>query len=60
MKTGTLIAVILLTVVALAHVLRLITQAEVIVDGALIPQWVSVVGVLVPAGIAWMLWRESR
>ena len=58
MKTGSLLAVVLLTAVAVAHVLRLVSQAEIVVDGTVIPQWVSIVGVLVPAAVAWMLWRE--
>ena len=60
MKTGTLLAIILFTLVALAHVLRLIFGTEVIVAGTPVPQWVSAVAVVVPAVIAWLLWKESR
>ena len=60
MKTGTLLAIILFTLVALAHVLRLVFGTEVIVAGTPVPQWVSAVAVVVPAVIAWLLWKESR
>jgi uncharacterized membrane protein len=60
MKTGTLLAIILLTLIALAHVLRLTFTTEVIVAGTPVPQWVSAVAVVVPAVIAWLLWRESK
>ena len=60
MKPGTLLAVILMTLVAFAHLLRLVTGAEVVVAGFAVPQWVSIGGTLVPALIAWLLWKESR
>jgi hypothetical protein len=60
MKTGTKLAIAIFALVALAHLLRLLTQAEVTLNGAVVPQWVSGLGTLVPAGLAWLLWRESR
>jgi chromate transport protein ChrA len=60
MKTGTLLAIAIFTLVALAHLLRLLTGAEITLNGAVVPQWVSGLGIVVPAIIAWMLWRESR
>lgn len=60
MKTGTLLAIILFTLIALAHLLRLVFGTEVIVAGTPVPQWVSAVAVVVPAAIAWLLWKESR
>jgi hypothetical protein len=60
MKTGTLLGIVVFTVVALAHLYRLLTGAEVTINGDLIPQWISVPGVLVPGLIAWVLWKESK
>lgn len=60
MKTGTLLAIILLILIALAHLLRLIFGTEIIIAGTPVPQWVSAVAVVVPAGIAWLLWKESK
>jgi Na+/H+ antiporter NhaA len=60
MKTGTLLAIVVFTVVALAHLYRLLTGAEVTINDDLIPQWISVPGVLVPGLIAWVLWKESK
>jgi len=60
MKIGSVLAIALLSVVAVAHLLRLIYGTEVIVGGVVIPQWVSGGGVVVPGAIAWLLWRESK
>jgi hypothetical protein len=60
MKPAALAAVIVFTVVALAHLLRLVFQIEVVVGGTVAPMWASVVGVVVPLGIAVLLWREQR
>lgn len=45
--------------VALAHVLRLAFQVEVVVGGWRVPMAISVFGALVPAALAFFLWRES-
>ena len=60
MKIGSKLAVLVFTLVALTHLLRLLTQTEITVNGAVIPQWASLAGVLVPGAITWLLWRESR
>jgi len=60
MKTGTLLAIAVFTVVALAHLYRLLTGTEVSVNGDIVPQWISVAGVLVPGLIAWLLWKEKK
>jgi Na+/proline symporter len=59
-KTGSLLAFIIFILVALAHLLRLIYSSEIIVDGYVVPQWVSVVGLIVPAFVAYLLWKEGR
>lgn len=60
MKPASLLAVVVFSLVALSHLLRLALQVEVLVGGAVIPMWVSVVGLLVTALLAIGLWRESR
>ncbi len=60
MKTGTLLAIIVFIVVALAHLYRLVTGAELLLNGEIVPQWISVPGVLLPGLIAWLLWKESK
>jgi uncharacterized membrane protein len=60
MKPAALAAVIVFTVVALAHLLRLVFQVEMVVGGTMVPMWASVVGVVVPLAIAVFLWREQR
>ncbi len=60
MKTGSMLAILLLTLVAIAHLVRLAYGIEVSVGGWGVPQWVSVGGVIVPTAIAFLLWRESK
>jgi len=60
MKTGTLLAISVFTIVALAHLYRLVFGAELLLNGAIVPQWVSVPGVLVPGLGVWLLWKESK
>lgn len=60
MKPGSFLAMLLLGLIALAHVLRLTGQVEMVVGGLTVPAWVSAVGVGVPAVIAALLWREGR
>lgn len=58
MKLGSTLAILLLSLVAVAHVLRLILGTQIIVGTMAIPAWVSVGGIVVPAAIAVLLWRE--
>ena len=60
MKPASLLAVAVFSLVALSHLLRLVLQVEVLVGGAVIPMWVSVVGLLVTGALAIALWRESH
>jgi hypothetical protein len=59
-KPFTLIAAIVFTLVALAHLYRLLTHFQVIFGSHTIPMWVSYVGVAIPAILAIGLWREAR
>ena len=58
MKPFTTIAVIVFALVAVAHLLRLFYGWEVVVAGAVIPMWVSWLGLVVAGGLAVMIWRE--
>jgi hypothetical protein len=60
MKPATMITVLLLAMVAAAHLLRLVLQVEVRVGDILVPLWVSVILRIVPAGLAVGLCRENR
>ena len=59
-KPFTLLAVVVFAVVALAHLLRLVLGWEVTINGAAVPRWASVLGIVIAAGLAVMLWLESR
>lgn len=60
MKPASLIGALVFFLVAVAHLLRLVFQVEVLVGGATIPMWVSVVGLIVPGGLSVALWREAQ
>ena len=60
MKPFTTLAIAVFALIALVHLYRLIRPFEVIVDGKVLPHWVSVAGLVVAAGLALMLWRETR
>ena len=60
MKPAALAAAIVFAVVALAHLLRLVFQVEMVVGGTMVPMWASAVGVVLPLAIVVFLWREQR
>ena len=60
MKPFTTIASVFFIVVALLHLLRLFQGWKIIINGMHLPLWVSVLGCVIPAGLAFMLWREAH
>jgi hypothetical protein len=42
------------------HLLRLLQGWEIIINGMHLPMWASILGCLIPAGLAFMLWREAH
>jgi len=57
---GTNLAILLFSLVAIAHLLRVVGQVAVTVNNWVVPQWVSVLAVVVTGGIAWALWKEHH
>ena len=60
MKPFTLLAVVLLSLIAILQLVRFLLGWEVTVNGVVMPTWVSAIAFLVLGGLAAMLWRESR
>ena len=60
MKPFTTIAIVIFSLVAVLHVLRLMFRWEVVINGLLMPMWVSVVGIIVAGGLALLVWREAK
>ena len=60
MKPFTTLAIVIFALIALLHLFRLIRGFEFVVGGTPIPQWVSLPSAIIAAGLALMLWRESR
>jgi hypothetical protein len=59
MKPFTTIAIAVFALIAIMHAFRLVLGWEVIVNGSVVPMWISVAGLVIPAGLAWMLWHEN-
>jgi len=60
MKPFTTLAVVFLALIALAQATRFLLGWEVTIHGFVVPVWLSGIAFLIAAGIAPMLWRESR
>jgi hypothetical protein len=45
---------------ALAHLYRLLTHFQIVIGSHSIPQWVSIVALVITAFLSWMLCREAR
>jgi hypothetical protein len=60
MKPASTIAAVLLFGFAVVHALRLVYGWQVTVAGAVVPMWVSGLGLLVAGALSVLLWRESR
>ena len=59
-KPFTTVAVALLWIVAIVHAWRLADEWDVTINGLVVPMWVSAIAFVVAAGLAVLVWRESR
>jgi len=59
-KPFTRIAVVVFSLVALMHLFRLLFHWQVIVNNMIVPQWVSVPGLIIAGALAFMLTREAK
>jgi hypothetical protein len=59
-KPFTTTAVVLFALIALMQLLRFILGWEVAVNGVIVPIWASLIAFVIAAGLAVMLWRETR
>ena len=60
MRPFTTLAAAIFALMAGVHLYRLVRPFEVIVGGKAVPQWASIVALLVAVLLAAMLWREAR
>jgi hypothetical protein len=59
-KPFTRIAIGIFSLVAVVHLLRLVFSWQVIIEGNVVPMYVSVIGLVIAGGLAFFLWRESQ
>lgn len=60
MKMFTKLAVVIFALVSIGHLARFMMNWQVIIEGHVIPRWISLCGFIVPGLLSIMLWRESR
>ncbi len=60
MKRYTILAAILLSLIAVLQLTRYLLRWQVTVNGVDIPVWASGIAFLVAGAVAALLWRESR
>jgi hypothetical protein len=60
MKPAALVACVFLSLVALAHLLRIVLGVTVTAGTVSIPMWMSAVATVFTAGLAVWLWREQH
>lgn len=60
MKISAKLAIMLFTLVAIAHLVRLLNGIDVTTGDWSVPQWVSIAGVIVPLAMAGLLWSENK
>ena len=60
MKPFSAIAVAIFIVIALVHMHRLFDGWELIIAALHVPVWWSAPGVVIAAGLAFLLWREAK
>jgi len=59
MKPAPLLAAIVFSLVAIAHLLRIVFRVEIIIGGVAIPIWVSILATVIPGALAVALFREA-
>ncbi len=58
MRAGANLAILVFIIVAILHLMRLVNEVSIVIDGWIVPQWASIIGVIIPITIAWMLWKD--
>ena len=59
-KPWTTIAAVIFLLMALVHLYRLAVPFEVTIGPCHLPQWASIIGVIVAGGLSLMLFREAK
>lgn len=60
MKPFTTVTVVLLALIAVVQLIRFVFGWTVTVNGLIVPVWLSGVVFVLAAGLAIMVWRETR
>ncbi len=55
-KRTEVVVILVLLVISSAHLVRLLTGAEIVIGGSIIPLWTSIGGCVGPALLAYLFW----
>lgn len=58
-KPFTTMTIVVLALIVLAHALRIMLGWKVAIAGTHVPMWVSIVTLIVAAGLAFLTWQEN-
>ena len=59
-KPFTWVAAVIFALAAIVHIIRVVTNFQIVIGSHTIPMWCSYIGIVVPAFLSWMLCREAR
>jgi len=59
-KTMLYIAGVIFILVATAHVVRLLLEVEILINGWVLPLWFCMLGAVVPVILAWLCFRAIK
>ena len=54
------VIIVVLLIISVAHLMRLLTGAEIVIAGTVLPLWTSLLGCLGPALLAFLFWWSHR
>ncbi len=60
MSPASVVAVLFLFAVAIAHLVRVILGTDIVVDGMIVPMWASLVACVGVGALGVWLWRDER
>ncbi len=60
MKRFTTIASIFLMVISILHILRIVLNVEIVINGWYVPLWINGAAAVITGFLSIMLWKEKR
>lgn len=55
--SGLRVAAVIFALVCIAHILRVVTQVDIMIAGRELPMWINMVGVVIAGTLSLWMWR---